>query len=229
MSRCCSTSRPIISTGTTGSTAMRRRRRGCSRCSRRDHAAVDRRSATRPPPRSRAACRRGGEHLTKIAPGVCMDQSRWPSLQGPHNAQNALAAIAVAKALGVARRDIDRGLASFTGLPHRMERVATHAGVAYVNDSKATNPDSTAPALARVRPGPLDRRRAGEERRSRRLRAAFRPCRARLYDRRGGAAVRRAARTDHAGRPMRHARRRGRRGARATRCGRDGAAVARLC
>ncbi|HEX7656174.1 MAG TPA: Mur ligase family protein, partial [Sphingomonas sp.] len=34
-----------------------------------------------------------GEHLTKIAPGVCMDQSRWPSLRGPHNAQNALAAI----------------------------------------------------------------------------------------------------------------------------------------
>jgi len=88
-----------------------------------------------------------GEHLTKIAPGVCMDQSRWPSLQGPHNAQNALAAIAVAKALGVAEADIDRALASFTGLPHRMELVGTHAGVAYVNDSKATNPDSTAPAL----------------------------------------------------------------------------------
>ncbi|RYY05503.1 MAG: UDP-N-acetylmuramoyl-L-alanine--D-glutamate ligase, partial [Alphaproteobacteria bacterium] len=30
-----------------------------------------------------------GEHLTKIAPGVCMDQSNWPTLQGPHNAQNA--------------------------------------------------------------------------------------------------------------------------------------------
>ena len=88
-----------------------------------------------------------GEHLTKIAPGVCMDQSRWPSLQGPHNAQNALAAIAVAKALGVAEADIDRALAGFTGLPHRMERVGTHAGVAYVNDSKATNPDSAAPAL----------------------------------------------------------------------------------
>ena len=89
-----------------------------------------------------------GEHLTKIAPGTCMDQSRWPALQGPHNAQNALAAIAVARALGVAEGDIDRGLESFTGLPHRMERVATVAGVTYVNDSKATNPESTAPALA---------------------------------------------------------------------------------
>ena len=89
-----------------------------------------------------------GEHLTKIAPGVCLDQSRWPALQGPHNAQNALAAIAVAKALGLDEAAIDRGLATFAGLPHRMERVATIGGVAYVNDSKATNPDSTAPALA---------------------------------------------------------------------------------
>ncbi len=88
-----------------------------------------------------------GEHLTKIAPGVCMDQSRWPSLQGPHNAQNALAAIAVCQALGVSEADIDRGLASFTGLPHRMEKVGEVAGVAYVDDSKATNPESTAPAL----------------------------------------------------------------------------------
>ncbi|MBM6575594.1 UDP-N-acetylmuramoyl-L-alanine--D-glutamate ligase [Microvirga sp. SRT01] len=88
-----------------------------------------------------------GEHLTKIAPGACMDQRSWPSLQGPHNAQNALAAIAVAKALGIAEADIDRGLASFAGLPHRMELVATVNGVAYVDDSKATNPESTAPAL----------------------------------------------------------------------------------
>ncbi|MDQ2879544.1 MAG: UDP-N-acetylmuramoyl-L-alanine--D-glutamate ligase, partial [Pseudomonadota bacterium] len=44
--------------------------------------------------------------------------------------------------------DIDRGLESFTGLPHRMQRVATKHGVAYVDDSKATNPESTAPALA---------------------------------------------------------------------------------
>ncbi|TPG22486.1 UDP-N-acetylmuramoyl-L-alanine--D-glutamate ligase [Sphingomonas koreensis] len=89
-----------------------------------------------------------GERLTKIAPGVCMDQSRWPSLQGPHNAQNALAAIAAAQALGVPEAAIDRGLATFAGLPHRMQRVADRNGVAYVNDSKATNPESVAPALA---------------------------------------------------------------------------------
>jgi UDP-N-acetylmuramoylalanine--D-glutamate ligase len=89
-----------------------------------------------------------GEHLTKIAPGVCMDQSRWPSLQGPHNAQNALAAIAVARALGVDEKTIDRGLETFSGLPHRMERVATLDGVTFIDDSKATNPESAAPALA---------------------------------------------------------------------------------
>jgi UDP-N-acetylmuramoylalanine--D-glutamate ligase len=89
-----------------------------------------------------------GEHLTKIAPGVCMDQSRWPSLQGPHNAQNALAAIAACQALGIGEAAIDRGLESFKGLAHRMELVRTRGGVAFVNDSKATNPESAAPALA---------------------------------------------------------------------------------
>ena len=88
-----------------------------------------------------------GEHLTKIAPGVCMDRSRWPSLQGPHNAQNALAAIAVARSLGIGEAEIDRGLESFAGLPHRMERVAERHGVAFIDDSKATNPESAAPAL----------------------------------------------------------------------------------
>ena len=87
------------------------------------------------------------EDVTKIAPGVCMDQSRWPALQGPHNAQNALAAIAVAEALGIDNAAIDRALASFAGLPHRTQKVAEKHGVAFVNDSKATNPESTAPAL----------------------------------------------------------------------------------
>ncbi|RYY26857.1 MAG: UDP-N-acetylmuramoyl-L-alanine--D-glutamate ligase [Sphingomonadales bacterium] len=89
-----------------------------------------------------------GEHLTKIAPGFCMDQSRWPALQGPHNAQNALAAIAACEALGIDKASIDKGLETFPGLPHRMERVATRNGVLFVNDSKATNADSTAPALS---------------------------------------------------------------------------------
>ena len=88
------------------------------------------------------------EDVTRIAPGVCMDQSRWPALQGSHNAQNALAAIAACEALGIDRAAIDKGLESFPGLPHRMERIATRNGVLFVNDSKATNPESTAPALS---------------------------------------------------------------------------------
>jgi UDP-N-acetylmuramoylalanine--D-glutamate ligase len=76
------------------------------------------------------------------------DQAGWPSLQGPHNAQNAAVAIAVAKALGIDEATIEAALASYASLPHRMQAVGTHNGVLYVNDSKATNPASTAPALA---------------------------------------------------------------------------------
>jgi len=77
-----------------------------------------------------------------------IDQSGWPTLQGPHNAQNARAAIAVCEALGLARDTIEQGLRTYPGLPHRMERVLEKDGILFVNDSKATNPDSTAPALA---------------------------------------------------------------------------------
>ena len=77
-----------------------------------------------------------------------IDQSRWPALQGPHNAQNARAAIAVCETLGLSSEAIEQGLRTYPGLPHRMERVADKAGILFVNDSKATNPDSTAPALA---------------------------------------------------------------------------------
>ena len=76
------------------------------------------------------------------------DQSRWPSLQGPHNAQNVAAAVAVARALGIGDQVIAAALATYSGLPHRMERVAEKNGVLFVNDSKATNPTSAAPALA---------------------------------------------------------------------------------
>ncbi len=76
------------------------------------------------------------------------DQSRWPALQGPHNAQNVAAAVAAARALGVADAVIAGALTSYRALPHRMELVAERNGVRFVNDSKATNPESAAPALA---------------------------------------------------------------------------------
>jgi UDP-N-acetylmuramoylalanine--D-glutamate ligase len=83
-----------------------------------------------------------------VASSEIQDQSHWPALQGPHNAQNAAAAAAAARELGLSDRDIERGFATYPGLPHRMERVAEKKGVLFVNDSKATNPDSAAPALA---------------------------------------------------------------------------------
>ena len=72
----------------------------------------------------------------------------WPTLQGPHNADNAAAAIETAAWLGVEPEDIDRGLATYPGLPHRMERIREKDGVLFVNDSKATNAEAAAPALA---------------------------------------------------------------------------------
>ena len=89
-----------------------------------------------------------GPHNLVRLPEEAFDQSDWPSLQGPHNAQNAAAAIAVSKALGVGEGEIAEGLRTYPGLPHRMERVGERSGVLFVNDSKATNPTATAPALA---------------------------------------------------------------------------------
>jgi UDP-N-acetylmuramoylalanine--D-glutamate ligase len=77
-----------------------------------------------------------------------LDQSHWPSLQGPHNAQNITAALAVSLELGIPYDVQMAALESYPGLPHRMERVAEKNGVLFVNDSKATNPTSAAPALA---------------------------------------------------------------------------------
>jgi UDP-N-acetylmuramoylalanine--D-glutamate ligase len=77
------------------------------------------------------------------------DQSRWLTLQGPHNLQNALCAAAACWVLGdISFDDLKRGLETYPGLPHRMECVREKDAVLFVNDSKATNPTATAPALA---------------------------------------------------------------------------------
>jgi len=70
------------------------------------------------------------------------------ALRGRHNAQNAACAAAAALALGLDPRTIQKGLQSFPGLAHRMEEVGRKGRVVFVNDSKATNADSTAQALA---------------------------------------------------------------------------------
>jgi UDP-N-acetylmuramoylalanine--D-glutamate ligase len=70
------------------------------------------------------------------------------SLRGVHNAQNAACAAGAALALGLSAQAIQQGLISFPGLAHRMEQVGRKGRVLFVNDSKATNADSTAQALA---------------------------------------------------------------------------------
>ncbi|MFC4171808.1 UDP-N-acetylmuramoyl-L-alanine--D-glutamate ligase [Microvirga sp. GCM10011540] len=69
------------------------------------------------------------------------------SLRGDHNAQNAAAAVAVAILCSVDPQTIQRALHSFPGLPHRMEEVAQRGKALFINDSKATNADSTEKAL----------------------------------------------------------------------------------
>lgn len=71
-----------------------------------------------------------------------------PTLPGAHNAQNIAAATALARALGVADAAIATGIATYPGLPHRQEIVAVRHGIPWINDSKATNADSTAWALS---------------------------------------------------------------------------------
>ena len=76
------------------------------------------------------------------------DLSGIGSLRGVHNAQNAACAAAAALALGLSPAAIQAGLRSFPGLAHRMEQLGRVGKILLVNDSKATNADSAAQALA---------------------------------------------------------------------------------
>lgn len=104
------------------------------------------------------AMRRGGERVRVVdGTDLVAAQKDWPSLQGPHNLQNAAVAAAIVEALGIGREQWQPAMRDFSGLPHRMERVAEANGVFYINDSKATNPASAAPALAAFPPDPKPR------------------------------------------------------------------------
>jgi len=81
-------------------------------------------------------------------PSTEYDLTPIPTLTGRHNWQNAAAAWAVARACGVAPEVIYNAMRSFPGLRHRLQLVATIRGVRFINDSKATNADATANALA---------------------------------------------------------------------------------
>ena len=76
------------------------------------------------------------------------DLLRAKALPGRHNWQNAAAAYAACRALGIPAGEVADGLLSFPGLAHRMEKVGVIGGVTFVNDSKATNADAARQAMA---------------------------------------------------------------------------------
>jgi UDP-N-acetylmuramoylalanine--D-glutamate ligase len=83
----------------------------------------------------------------KGAQVASVDMRAMPALVGAHNWQNACAAWAACRALGLGPKPIEAGLRSFEGLEHRLQRVAEKGGVVFVNDSKATNADAAEKAL----------------------------------------------------------------------------------
>jgi UDP-N-acetylmuramoylalanine--D-glutamate ligase len=91
---------------------------------------------------TRIAHMEGGEE-TDLA-----DIAGIASLRGSHNAQNAAAAVAVALTMGMDPALIQRALSSYAALPHRMEQIGSVGKTVFINDSKATNADSTRGALA---------------------------------------------------------------------------------
>jgi len=80
--------------------------------------------------------------------GAFADLAGVGALRGRHNLQNALAACACALSLGVPVGEVAAALRTFPGLPHRLEEIGRLGRTLFINDSKATNADSTATALA---------------------------------------------------------------------------------
>ena len=77
-----------------------------------------------------------------------IDLRSMPALKGSHNWQNACMAYGAARALGLSAAEIAKGMESFPGLAHRMQEVGCLGHVPFINDSKATNADAAAKALA---------------------------------------------------------------------------------
>lgn len=88
-------------------------------------------------------------YTTKTTPATLLaDLNNVASLRGRHNAQNALMAVGALQALNITDPQIQNHLASYDGLPHRMQLVRKIGNALFVNDSKATNAEASAPALA---------------------------------------------------------------------------------
>ena len=100
-------------------------------------------------PAQPGAARDDGSRIVVRLPGG--EEERYETLgrtlRGAHNRENAMAAILAARLAGGSESGVREGLTSFPGLPHRLEVVRVSGGVEWINDSKATNVDSTAVAL----------------------------------------------------------------------------------
>jgi len=86
-----------------------------------------------------------------VAGGEQVLEQNRTNLIGPHNAENMLAALAVADLYHVSREAVIRALCDYKPLPHRCEKVAVIDGVTFINDSKATNIDALEKALLAMR------------------------------------------------------------------------------
>ncbi len=107
-----------------------------------------------PAPRGARAPEAGGSFWLAPTPGAPERYAlRSRALRGRHNLENAMAAALCARLLGASGAQVQAGLDAFAGLPHRLELVRERGGVEWVNDSKATNVDSTAVGLAAFPPG----------------------------------------------------------------------------
>ncbi|WNJ92382.1 UDP-N-acetylmuramoyl-L-alanine--D-glutamate ligase [Bosea sp. 685] len=84
-------------------------------------------------------------------PKVVANLAGIGSLRGSHNAQNAAAAFAACFALGLSAEEIAAGFKTYPGLAHRMEEIGRVGRIVFINDSKATNADSTEKALTSFR------------------------------------------------------------------------------
>ena len=116
----------------------------------------------------------------------------WPALQGPHNAAEccALPLRDLCTLSALTTEAIEQGLRTYPGLPHRMERVAREGRRPVRQRQQGDQPDRDGAGAGGVPENPLDSRRAGQDRQSRRMRAAFRPCAQSLYHWRSGRNVR---------------------------------------
>ncbi len=91
-----------------------------------------------------------GSELFEVVDGVIQNRASLAginSLRGAHNAQNAAAALAAARSLGLPWETLAAGLKTFPGLAHRMEEIRRIGNVLFINDSKATNADAAERAL----------------------------------------------------------------------------------